>query len=311
VTSNPLPPSSPGVIHCPRVLLADDDQGTRELVGACVARAGWHLEATSSGRALVDKLQQQPFDVVVVDLLMPGIDGISLLKQIKARRPGQAVILISKSGNIGDFVAFMKEGVLDVLQKPVDSDTLQRTVARVLSSVRERERALSIYRFVTREVSEFSFATSEIAECRMPLTLLDRLMGAGILEIQSKLKLELAFQEALANAVEHGNLELQSSWKEEFDSEGIDRFSLVKRERLADDTYARRRVTITISFDGFMLSIAIRDNGKGFTPHKRVISNPNAEVPHGRGLAIIYAAVDEVRYSESGTEIEMLKRLPG
>jgi len=311
VTSKPLPPPPPVRPSTPRVLLADDDQGTRELVGACVARAGWHLEATSAGRALVDKLHQEPFDVVVADLLMPGMDGLSLLKQIRAKRPGQAVILISKSGTIGDFVAFMKEGVLDVLQKPVDSDTLQRTVTRVLSSVRDRERALSIYRFATKEISEFSFSTADIAECRMPLSLLDRLVGAGILEVQSRLKLELAFQEALANAVEHGNLELKSPWKEEFDQEGIDRFSLVKRERLADNSYARRRIVVTISFDGLMLSIAIRDEGKGFVPHKRVVSDPNAERPHGRGLAIIYAAVDEVRYSESGTEIEMIKRLPG
>lgn len=295
----------------PRVLLADHDPSIIELMAACVARSGWALETVPSGASLLEALSAHPFDVVVVDLLMPGIDGLSLLRQIRSQRPAQPIILVSSGGSLGEFVSFLKEGVSDVLQKPVDSDALSRAVQRVVLSARDRERSESVYRYVRAERTEFSFASKDLAESRLSLGILERLRAAQLIDVSLMLRLELAFQEMLANALEHGNLELDSKWKEDFDESGVDRFSLLKRERLADKIFSERLVEVVIDFKGDLLSVSVKDSGKGFVPKIPEEWKAGAAIPHGRGLAMIYAAADDVTYSENGRKVTIRKRVGG
>jgi anti-sigma regulatory factor (Ser/Thr protein kinase) len=222
--------------------------------------------------------------------------------------------MLSSGGSIGEIVSFLKEGVHDVLQKPLDSDALARAVSRAVSAARDQERAELSYRFIASEGSKYVLTSRELADIRLTLPILDRLYLARMLDLSTKLKLELAFQEMLANALEHGNLALESGWKEVLDETGIDQFSLVKRQRLADDQYADKSVAVQIELAGSVLSISVEDEGAGFIPDVPDAWRDGVDIPHGRGLQLMFSAADDVKFekidaSGRGTRVTIRKRV--
>lgn len=130
---------------------------------------------------------------------------------------------------------------------------------------------------------------------------------AGVIDNKASLDLQLAFQEALANAIEHGNLELESEWREQFDSSGVDLFSQLKSERIKNPDFAERQVEISIKILKEALQVMIRDQGKGFSCKPK---NPDTATQlHGRGLKIIHSSMDFVDYLDGGRCIVMKKNL--
>jgi two-component sensor histidine kinase len=125
------------------------------------------------------------------------------------------------------------------------------------------------------------------------------------------LKIRLAVQEAVLNGLEHGNLELDSQWKEELSPDGRDKFSSMRKRRLADPAYADRSVTVNLVYGDGRLEITVRDEGKGFLNARGVPDSCKVDSLScsGRGLALMSSAVDEVQFGENGSEVTMIKRL--
>ena len=109
-----------------------------EVVAAALRRAGHECETCPSGEAALVALEDRPADVVVTDWKMPGMDGVELLRQLHARRPGVPVILLTAHGTVPSAVAAMREGAFDYVTKPFDNDELRATVARALELGRLR-----------------------------------------------------------------------------------------------------------------------------------------------------------------------------
>ena len=106
------------------MLFVDDEE---ELVGAVVERLELRkIEATgaTSGEQALALLEERPFDVVVLDVRMPGLGGLDVIKRIKASRPGMQVVMMSGHGSSDDVTEGMRLGALEYLQKPVDLDVL-------------------------------------------------------------------------------------------------------------------------------------------------------------------------------------------
>lgn len=158
------------------------------------------------------------------------------------------------------------------------------------------------------ETRVFELSADQLAREGFRLDLLQELFVRGVIDETTRLKLELALQEAVTNSFEHGNLELVSAWKEEFDSEGVDRYSSVKRERLLDVQYARRRVYVNAQYLPGQLTISVRDEGHGFIPEPSPLSKEL--LSHGRGLHMISSSVDEVQFNDGGREIVLVKKIP-
>lgn len=174
----------------------------------------------------------------------------------------------------------------------------------------------SLYRFITTERSEVRFSSTELAELQtIALPIVDGLLNAGLLDKDSALRLTVAVQEALVNGLEHGNLELDSRWKEEYQEDGRDRFSVLRQTRLADKEFGDRQILLRTLFTGDALHIVVRDSGRGFLPETEgalVIEQPedwNAVSCSGRGLAIMANAVDKVEFSHNGSEVTLVKIL--
>ena len=130
-----------------------------------------------------------------------------------------------------------------------------------------------------------------------------------------KLQLTLAYQEALANSLEHGNLALDSALRELFTEDGIDLYTIEKHKRLQDPSLGGKRVWVTGLYENGNLSITLKDEGKGFSAppvlRARDIGPASCEQTHGRELTILLGIMDEVYFADNGREITLVKFLTG
>ena len=118
-----------------KVLIVDDEKDFVEMFSLRLNEAGEKVFTAHSGQECLDVLQQEDIDVVVLDIKMPGMDGIETLKEIKKRRPIVEVILLTGHGTIESAVEGMKLGAYDYLLKPADA----REMAEKLEGARKRK----------------------------------------------------------------------------------------------------------------------------------------------------------------------------
>ena len=116
-----------------RILVVDDDKNTRDGLHRALRRRYDVLLAESGDRAL-DVLAEEDVDILLSDVRMPGIDGITLLQRARARHPGLISVLLTAYGNVEIAVEAMKAGAYDFLMKPVNLDHLDLLLQRALRS---------------------------------------------------------------------------------------------------------------------------------------------------------------------------------
>jgi DNA-binding response OmpR family regulator len=103
-----------------KVLLVDDEEDFLTTLAERLETRGLKVTTVTRGEDAVTTAEKQAFDLIVLDLSMPGIDGIETLKQIKAKQPDAEIIMLSGQGSIKTSIEAMKHGADDFLQKPVD-----------------------------------------------------------------------------------------------------------------------------------------------------------------------------------------------
>ena len=115
-----------------RVLIVDDDTETLELLREIVTKEGYQVQTAEHAQAALTKLDQEKPDVVITDIHMPGMDGITLLSEIKARSPETLVILLTAYGSLKTTVDAIKAGAFDYLSKPFIVEEIRLVVRRAL-----------------------------------------------------------------------------------------------------------------------------------------------------------------------------------
>ena len=111
-----------------RVLLVDDEEVFVAALAKRMSRRGLHVETAENGQVALEKASHASFDVVVLDLAMPGLDGIETLKRLREANADIQVILLTGHGTVQSGVAAMKEGAADFLEKPCDFDELMAKI---------------------------------------------------------------------------------------------------------------------------------------------------------------------------------------
>lgn len=119
-----------------RVLVVDDDKLMVKTLSAILQLQGWEVEAAYDGRAAVDAVEARPFDVVLMDVKMPGLNGVESFKAMKAVRPGVKVVLMTAFAAESQIAEAEDEGVLRVMSKPVDVRSLLAFLAGTLGRKR-------------------------------------------------------------------------------------------------------------------------------------------------------------------------------
>ncbi|HEY1077360.1 MAG TPA: sigma-54 dependent transcriptional regulator [Fontimonas sp.] len=129
--------------RAPRILLVDDDAKLLRVLTLRLESEGYSVVAAADGEEARACLEQIEPDFVIADLRMPGIDGISLLQLVQAKRPGLPVAILSAHGDIPDAVRATQSGAVDFLTKPVRSGLLLDCIRRNLHFTGDEDAAVS------------------------------------------------------------------------------------------------------------------------------------------------------------------------
>lgn len=116
-----------------RILAVDDQRYFRELIEGLLLDEGYAVETCATGEEALAWLEQEDFDIVVTDLVMPGIDGAELIRRIKERLPEQDVVIVTGVVDVKTAVDTMKLGATDYILKPFDRQALSDAFARITS----------------------------------------------------------------------------------------------------------------------------------------------------------------------------------
>ncbi|MFZ5994797.1 MAG: response regulator [Thermodesulfobacteriota bacterium] len=128
--------------YAPHILIVDDDKRLCNLIEEALSRAGFGAESTQDPLGALEMLYNDRYEIALVDINMPVMDGISLAKGIKRERPDLGIILISGFGNFHNAVEAIKTGVYDFIQKPFKMGDLVLSVKR-LAKLLELERKVT------------------------------------------------------------------------------------------------------------------------------------------------------------------------
>ena len=111
-----------------RILLVDDEDEFARILSERLEARGLKVEVADSGLAAIEKVRQKTFDVVVLDMVMPMMDGMETLKRLKAENPELQVILLTGYATVEKGVAAIQMGAADFLEKPADIDRLMEKI---------------------------------------------------------------------------------------------------------------------------------------------------------------------------------------
>jgi DNA-binding NtrC family response regulator len=113
-----------------KVLLVDDEKEFVDLLGERMSARGMEVSSTTSAADALKIAEEQTFDAIVLDLMMPEMDGLEVLKNLKAKRPELQVILLTGHGTIEKGVEAMRLGAMDFVEKPADLDALTEKIKK-------------------------------------------------------------------------------------------------------------------------------------------------------------------------------------
>ncbi len=118
--------------HKAKLLIVDDEPLKRVVMAEQLKEEGYVVDAYDNPLDADEALSRNSYDVILTDIRMPGLDGISLLKNIKNRNPNQAVIVMTAFGTVETAIEAMKQGAYDYLQKPFSTEELILKLSRLL-----------------------------------------------------------------------------------------------------------------------------------------------------------------------------------
>ncbi len=113
-----------------KVLLVDDEIEFLEVMSERLESRGMQVSTSTSADKALDRIRNELFDAVILDLKMPGIDGLEALKQIKEDRPELQVILLTGHATVEKGVEAIKLGAMDLIEKPADLKALEEKIKK-------------------------------------------------------------------------------------------------------------------------------------------------------------------------------------
>lgn len=287
------------------VLVVDDNALDRKIAGQCVEKSGWTPAFAENGHEAMQKIEEDPPDVILTDLQMPEMDGLELVQQVKARFPRIPIVLVTAKGSEEIAVSALKSGASSYVPKRKlarDFDATLRAVVEAAESRLERQQLLDV---MTATESQFVLGYDPAGPRALVSYCQDAMRMMHICDDADLLRVGTALHESLTNAIEHGNLELDSSLRD--GDEGS--YEAQKKQRQTEPPYSERRVHVTSFVSQTEARYVIRDEGNGFDWKKIPDPSDSATVsePSNRGLMLIHALMDEVRFNEHGNEITLVK----
>ncbi len=273
------------------LLVVDDDPSIHELIKAMLANQNWDLDCANDGDEALSRLTTRAYDLVLTDILMPGMDGLTLLGQMRSRYPYTGMLVMTVWNTPAHILGSLENQATGYIAKPFGRDALIDTLENALSTTVGRD-----------DIKILSDRPNWISlEIRCKITAVDRVSRfvrelPSDLEPEERERIATAFRELLMNAIEHGC--------------GLDHTKTV------DVSYIRTARSVVYY---------LRDPGEGFSMenlgHAAVGNTPDDPLHHvevreqagtrpgGFGLLLARSFADELIYSAKGNEVIFIKYL--
>ena len=172
---------TPGPKEPARILVIDDEGTIRAFVSDVLKEKGYEVTQAMSGEEGVSLLGTNPYDLALVDLQLPGMDGMTVVRQAKAKRADSAFVIMTGHGSVESAIEALREGVADFLPKPFGPKELLRVVDRVLEHRRVLRENLAL-----RE----SLALYEVVKAIAASADLEETLGLIVQTVKREMKAE-------------------------------------------------------------------------------------------------------------------------
>src|SRR5512140_2763910 len=139
------------------LLVVDDEEPFRRLLKNELTRRGYAVDVARDGSEALRVLQEKFFDVILLDVVMPGIDGIALMKKLKEDSSSPAIIVLTGKATVETAVEAMKNGAYDYLTKPYKLDELVIVIERAYEFSRLSVKSKLLEQELVRKESPFEF----------------------------------------------------------------------------------------------------------------------------------------------------------
>jgi len=116
----------------PKILVVDDEASHRQMIKAVLSAEGYEIEEAAEGQEAVRSVEAKFYDLILMDIRMPGLSGVEALKKIKDISPGIAIIIMTAYASVDSAIDALKAGAYDYLTKPLDIEELKILVAKAL-----------------------------------------------------------------------------------------------------------------------------------------------------------------------------------
>lgn len=140
------------------VLLVEDDKSLRDILKKKIKSAGHPVEATGTGEEARNLIENRSFDVVVIDIRLPDIDGIEIIKEF-SEKYGTKFIVITGYGDVNTAVRAMKNGAYDFIQKPFNFEILEVSINKALKEKKLEDENKTLKKILKKRGTEFVLET--------------------------------------------------------------------------------------------------------------------------------------------------------
>ncbi len=142
------------------ILIVDDERGIRDALRGVLGDEGFVADAVASGEECLQALERRAYGCILLDVWLPGLDGLETLRQLRAAGSDSAVVIISGHGNVETAVRATKLGAFDFIEKPL---SLERTVLTVRNALRQRRLELMNAEMATELAKEYTMVGESVA----------------------------------------------------------------------------------------------------------------------------------------------------
>ena len=291
------------------ILIVDDLENNRIYLKTLLEAKGHRVTEAENGKEALQCFQSNPFDIVMTDLHMPEMDGLSLLRLIKINKPKVPVIIISAYGESKTIIDALRFGACDFIIKPYEENDVDNSLQRISRFYKSKTTDHSWEKNLINESADYIFENNPNQINGLAQFLCRSLIKLNLTsEVQS---LQVSLIEAISNAIYHGNLEIPPDLKKTKSTRSFETFRKIVQARMNEAPFDNRKIAIAYKLDEEKVIYVIKDEGPGFD-YKSLPSPTNPEnflKPNGRGLFMIRAFCEEVSWNESGNEITLVKYL--
>jgi len=141
-----------------RILVIDDEKRIRDGCHAVLIEEGFEVSVAENGEQGLEKIRHEYFDVILVDLMMPGISGLEVMAEVKTSHPDTAIIMITGYATVEHSIEAMKKGAFDFIPKPFSPDQLRVVVAKAIDYTRSLQD-------IATEKSRIRVLINHLADC--------------------------------------------------------------------------------------------------------------------------------------------------